>query len=113
MRKVIEADYDSYYGNYVVITDSKGYTTKYAHMDSLTVSLGQSVKKSDTVGKSGNTGNGIGSRLHIECLYNGEYYNPLFYFEAGTQTIYVETPDEEQAMSYRRIPMTMQPYRHL
>ena len=89
---VMQADYDSYYGNYVVITDSKGYTTKYAHMDSLTVSAGQSVKKGDTVGKSGNTGSSTGSHLHIECLYNGEYYNPLFYFEAGTQTIYGETP---------------------
>ena len=88
---VMEAAYDSYYGNYVVITDSKGYTTKYAHMDSLTVSVGQSVKKGDTVGKSGNTGSSTGSHLHIECLYNGEYYNPLFYFEAGTQTIYGET----------------------
>ena len=89
---VMQAAYDSYYGNYVVITDSKGYTTKYAHMDSLTVSAGQSVKKGDTVGKSGNTGSSTGSHLHIECLYNGEYYNPLFYFEAGTQTIYGETP---------------------
>ena len=88
---VMETAYDSYYGNYVVITDSKGYTTKYAHMDSLTVSAGQSVKKGDTVGKSGNTGSSTGSHLHIECLYNGEYYNPLFYFEAGTQTIYGET----------------------
>ena len=111
---VTQAAYDSYYGNYVVITDSKGYTTKYAHMDSLTVSAGQSVKKGDTVGESGNTGSSTGSHLHIECLYNGEYYNPLFYFEAGTQTIYGETPGGtggEQAMSYRRIPMTMQPYR--
>ena len=89
---VMQAAYDSYYGNYVVITDSKEYITKYAHMDSLTVSAGQSVKKGDTVGKSGNTGSSTGSHLHIECLYNGEYYNPLFYFEAGTQTIYGETP---------------------
>ena len=89
---VTEAAYDSYYGNYVVITDSKGYTTKYAHMDSLNVSAGQSVKKGDNIGKSGNTGSSTGSHLHIECLYNGEYYNPLFYFEAGEQTIYGETP---------------------
>ena len=88
---VTEATYDSYYGNYVVITDSKGYTTKYAHMDSLNVSAGQSVKKGDNIGKSGNTGSSTGSHLHIECLYNGEYYNPLFYFEAGEQTIYGET----------------------
>ena len=89
---VTEATYDSYYGNYVVITDSKGYTTKYAHMDSLNVSAGQSVKRGDNIGKSGNTGSSTGSHLHIECLYNGEYYNPLFYFEAGEKTLYGETP---------------------
>ena len=89
---VTEATYDSYYGNYVVITDSKGYTTKYAHMDSLNVSAGQSVKKGDNIGKSGNTGSSTGSHLHIECLYNGEYYNPLFYFDVGEGTLYGESP---------------------
>ena len=89
---VTEAAFDAYYGNYVVITDSKGYTTKYAHMDSVTVSAGQSVTKGDPIGKSGNTGSSTGSHLHIECLYDGEYYNPLFYFETGEQTIYGETP---------------------
>ena len=83
---VTEATYDSYYGNYVVITDSKGYTTKYAHMDTLNVRAGQSVTHGNVIGTTGNTGSSTGSHLHIECLYQGEYYNPLFYFEAGTDT---------------------------
>lgn len=89
---VTTAAYDSYYGNYVVIEDSKGYCTKYAHMDTLSVSAGQAVKHGDTIGTTGNTGSSTGSHLHIECLYNGEYYNPLFYFEAGEGTLYGETP---------------------
>ena len=88
---VTTATYDSYYGNYIVIEDSKGYCTKYAHMDTLSVSAGQSVKHGDTIGTTGNTGSSTGSHLHIECLYNGEYYNPLFYFEAGEGTLYGET----------------------
>ena len=32
---VTAAAYDSYYGNYIVIEDSNGYCTKYAHMDRL------------------------------------------------------------------------------
>ena len=88
---VTTAAYDSYYGNYVVIEDSKGYCTKYAHMDTLSVSAGQAVKHGDTIGTTGNTGSSTGSHLHIECLYNGEYYNPLFYFEAGEGTLYGET----------------------
>ncbi len=88
---VTTATYDSYYGNYVVIEDSKGYCTKYAHMDMLSVSAGQSVKHGDSIGTTGNTGSSTGSHLHIECLYNREYYNPLFYFEAGEGTLYGET----------------------
>ena len=88
---VTTAAYDSSYGNYVVIEDSKGYCTKYAHMDTLSVSAGQTVKHGDSIGTTGNTGSSTGSHLHIECLYNGEYYNPLFYFEAGEGTLYGET----------------------
>ena len=88
---VTTATYDASYGNYVVIEDSNGYCTKYAHMDTLNVSAGQTVTHGTTIGTTGNTGSSTGSHLHIECLYNGEYYNPLFYFEAGEQTIYGET----------------------
>ncbi len=86
---VTTAAYDSYYGNYVVIEDS-GYCTKYAHMNSLSVGAGQRVTHGDTIGTTGNTGSSTGSHLHIECLYNGEYYNPLFYFLAGEGTLYGE-----------------------
>lgn len=89
---VTTAAYDDYYGNYVVIEDSKGYCTKYAHMDTLSVSTGQDITHGTVIGTTGNTGSSTGSHLHIECLYNGEYYNPLFYFEAGEKTLYGETP---------------------
>lgn len=89
---VTTATYDSYYGNYVVIEDENGYCTKYAHMDTLNVSTGQRMTHGEIIGTTGNTGSSSGSHLHIECLYQGEYYNPLFYFEAGTDTLYGETP---------------------
>lgn len=88
---VTTATYDSYYGNYVVI-EKDGYTTKYAHMDRLSVSAGQSITKGTVIGTTGNTGSSTGSHLHIECLYNGEYYNPLFYFDVGEGTLYGESP---------------------
>ena len=88
---VAAAAYDSHYGNYVVI-EIDGYTTKYAHMDTLSVSAGQTVEKGAAIGTTGNTGSSTGSHLHIECLYGGEYYNPLFYFDVGEGTLYGETP---------------------
>ena len=89
---VTTATYDASYGKYVVIEDSNGYCTKYAHMDTLSVSAGQTVTHGTTIGTTGNTGSSTGSHLHIECLYNGEYYNPLFYFDVGEGTLYGETP---------------------
>ena len=88
---VTAAAYDSHYGNYVAI-EKDGYTTKYAHMESLSVGAGQEITKGTVIGATGNTGSSTGSHLHIECLYNGEYYNPLFYFDVGEGTLYGETP---------------------
>lgn len=79
---VTAASYDAGYGNYAVI-EKDGYVTKYAHMESLNVGAGQAVIKGDAIGAAGNTGSSTGSHLHIECLYNGEYYNPIFYFNSG------------------------------
>jgi len=87
---IAEAGYDESFGNYIVITDAKGYTTKYGHLSEINVSAGQTVRKGTVIGKTGNTGASTGSHLHFECLYNGEYYNPLFYFNCGTRTMYGE-----------------------
>ena len=83
---VTEADYDTDYGKYIVIEDDKGFVTKYAHLESMNVSAGQTIRCGEVIGKTGNTGKTgvrIGSCLHLECMADGEYYNPLFYFENG------------------------------
>ncbi|MCI9541044.1 MAG: peptidoglycan DD-metalloendopeptidase family protein [Lachnospiraceae bacterium] len=80
---VTTATYDSGYGNYIVITDDKGFTTKYAHLSSLQVTAGQTVEKGTEIGQVGSTGNSTGNHLHLEVLQNGQYYNPLFYFAVG------------------------------
>ncbi len=75
---VAAAAYDSHYGNYVVL-EKDGYVTKYAHLESLNVYTGQNIAEGTAIGIIGDAE----SHLHIECLYNGEYYNPLFYFDVG------------------------------
>ena len=45
------------YGNYVMIDHGDNYVTLYAHMDVVAVSRGQTVRKGQTIGKMGNTGN--------------------------------------------------------
>ncbi len=81
---VMYARYDDSYGNYIVITDENGYSVRYAHMSSLSVSEGQIVTHGDLIGYSGNTGGSTGPHLHLECTYGADYYNPIFYFMNGS-----------------------------
>ena len=68
------------YGNYIVIKNDKGEEVRYAHMNEVTLNVGDTVVKGETVlGLSGNTGASTGPHVHIEVLKEGEYRNPLFY----------------------------------
>jgi len=82
--RVTAAAFDSGgYGWYVVIEDDKGLVSKYAHCDSLLVSVGQEVQKGDVIAKSGNSGNSTGPHLHLEVIKNGQYLNPAYFAETG------------------------------
>ncbi len=86
--KVSSAAFDDHYGNYVVIEDTGGYSSKYAHLESLEVTTGEDVVHGTVIGRTGHTGSATGSELHIECLYRGDHYDPLFYFENGEGSLY-------------------------
>lgn len=81
---VSASGYDSIYGSYIVITDSRGFTTKYACLGSVYVSAGQEITDGTQVGTAGTAAESTESHLHLEMMYNGIYYNPLFYFETMT-----------------------------
>ena len=79
-RTVVYGSYGgSGYGNYVVVDHGGGYTTLYAHLTSVSVSVGQMVSQGDTVGITGSTGNSTGPHLHYEVMINGVNQNPLDY----------------------------------
>lgn len=59
----------STYGNVIMVThsiDGQTYTSLYAHLSSIKVSVGQAVSKGDTIGAIGTTGNSTGPHLHFE-----------------------------------------------
>lgn len=80
--------YDSGYGNYVVIENNEGYTTKYAHCYSVSAAVGQVVQTGNVIATVGSTGTSTGPHLHIEFLYQGEYLNPYFYLNVGSGSLY-------------------------
>ncbi|MCL2126585.1 MAG: peptidoglycan DD-metalloendopeptidase family protein [Oscillospiraceae bacterium] len=76
---VIISEYNSSYGNYVVINHGNGMTTLYAHMSSRGVSVGQSVSKGQIIGYVGTTGVSTGPHLHFEVSVDGNKVDPEKY----------------------------------
>ncbi len=64
------------YGKYVEINHGNGYSTKYAHMNSITVKRGENVQRGQKIGTVGNTGRSTGSHLHYEICLHGKPINP-------------------------------------
>lgn len=76
---VVLARYSDSAGNWVKVRTESGWTVVMMHMDSLTVSEGQEVKRGDHLGYSGNTGNSTGPHLHLEVRDpNDNAINPIF-----------------------------------
>ena len=76
---VIISEYNSSYGNYIVIDHGNGWTTLYAHMSSRAVSVGTAVNKGQVIGYIGTTGVSTGPHLHFEVSINGEKVDPVKY----------------------------------
>lgn len=78
---VDRAYYSTSYGYNVLINHGNGIKTRYAHLSEISVVEGQSVKKNQTIGFSGNTGDSTGPHLHFEVIVNGKCCNPLNYIQ--------------------------------
>ena len=80
---VIHAGWQSGYGNLVKIRHPLGFETRYAHLSSIGVGVGQKVARGDKVGGMGTTGRSTGVHLHYEIRRNGEALNPVTFINAG------------------------------
>ncbi len=60
--------YNGGYGSYIIIEHPNGVETRYAHLQSLSVSIGDYVKQSQQIGLMGQTGDATGCHVHFEVL---------------------------------------------
>ena len=80
---VTKAEYNTAYGNMVVIDHGGGISTLYAHGSEILVTVGQTVKKNDAILKVGSTGYSTGPHAHFEVRINGVVTNPIPYITNG------------------------------
>ena len=79
--KVIFSGWRSGYGNLIIIDHQNGFTTYYAHNNTMNVKKGQKVEKGEVVGTVGTTGNVTGPNLHFEVRKNGVPIDPSKYIK--------------------------------
>lgn len=71
------------YGNMVEIDHGGGLTTRFGHMSSIAVQVGQQVDAGTIVGRVGSTGRSTGPHLHYETRIDGEAVDPIRFLRAG------------------------------
>ncbi|WP_429815414.1 M23 family metallopeptidase [Ensifer sp. B1-9] len=71
------------YGNMVEIDHGNGVSSRYAHLSTILVKVGDKVTEGEVIAKSGNTGRSTGPHLHYEIRLNGEAVDPMRFLDAS------------------------------
>jgi len=79
--EVVAASYSASMGNYIMINHGDGLYTIYMHASALYVVRGDIVVKGEHIAAVGSTGRSTGPHLHFGVRLDGEYVDPMTYFE--------------------------------
>lgn len=63
-------------GNGLKIKSEDGTEVVYAHLQEVSVKIGDKIDVGEIIGKTGNTGNSSGPHLHLGVKENGEWVDP-------------------------------------
>jgi murein DD-endopeptidase MepM/ murein hydrolase activator NlpD len=73
---VVHAGPAGTYGNLVTLRHDNGFETRYAHLSSVDVKVGDLVEAGTELGKVGTTGYSTGPHLHFEVRHDGKAIDP-------------------------------------
>lgn len=80
--RVTFAGWDGAYGRKIMVDHGRGIVTTYAHLDSMSVEVGDRVKIGHRIGRVGTSGRTTGPHLHFEVHKNGVLSDPSRWFKA-------------------------------
>ena len=69
------------YGTQIVINHGFGYKTRYAHLNKIHISKGDTITRGQLIADMGNTGVSTSPHLHYEVIYKRSHVNPINYFD--------------------------------
>jgi murein DD-endopeptidase MepM/ murein hydrolase activator NlpD len=81
--RVVFADVAGGYGNSVEIEHDDGLTSRYAHLQSIAVTRGETVTAASVIGALGSTGQSTGPHLHYEIRRGGSPIDAMPFLETG------------------------------
>jgi murein DD-endopeptidase MepM/ murein hydrolase activator NlpD len=73
---VVEAGDRGAYGTTIVIEHESGVQTRYAHLSTVNVGVGERVLQGQEIGRVGQSGRATGPHLHFEVLRDGQRIDP-------------------------------------
>ena len=79
--KIVYAADLGIYGNCVVLDHGYGLQSIYGHLSEIAVKPGDTVKRGQTMGKSGSTGLAGGDHLHFSMQVDGVQINPVEWWD--------------------------------
>jgi murein DD-endopeptidase MepM/ murein hydrolase activator NlpD len=82
---VTTAGWSGGYGKMVELDHGNCFATRYGHLSSIDVRVGQTVAVGHVLGKVGTTGRSTGPHLHYETRVDGEAVDPQKFLEAGSR----------------------------
>lgn len=77
---VVSSKWETGYGMTVELDHGYGYHTRYTHLNSSKVKVGQKVVRGEHIADSGNSGKSTGPHLHYEVVFKGRKVNPVNYY---------------------------------
>jgi murein DD-endopeptidase MepM/ murein hydrolase activator NlpD len=80
---ITHAGWSGGYGKMVEIDHGNGLSTRYGHLSSIEVQVGETSRIGQVVGRLGSTGRSTGPHLHYETRVDGEAVDPQKFLRAG------------------------------
>lgn len=81
--KVLYANELKGYGNLIIIGHGNDYHSLYGHLDEIITKVGRTVRSSQIIGRSGDTGSLVGETLYFELRHKGNPIEPTRWFQTA------------------------------